>query len=152
MPFARSIGAEGPSYRGGGACPTIRNSPRSRRDSPMSDLVLWLDQLRLADLASVGGKNASLGEMIGELAQLGVSVPGGFATTAHAFRQFIEHEGLSKRIFDKLAMLDVDQVDTLMKAGEQIRRWVIEAPLAPALDRAIRDAYAKLCADAGVAD
>jgi len=116
----------------------------------MSDLVLWLDQLRLADLAKVGGKNASLGEMIGNLTKLGVSVPGGFATTAEAFRAFIETNQLSKRIFDKLATLDVDDVDALMKAGAEIRRWVVEAPLSPALDRAVRDAYVKLCADAGV--
>ncbi|HVF34481.1 MAG TPA: phosphoenolpyruvate synthase [Candidatus Saccharimonadia bacterium] len=118
----------------------------------MSELVLWLDQLRLADLGSVGGKNASLGEMIGNLSKLGVSVPGGFATTAHAFREFIRHEGLAQRIFDRLATLDVDDVDTLMKAGKEIRGWIADAPLAPALDRAIRDAYAKLCADAGSPD
>ena len=76
----------------------------------MSELVLWLDQLRLADLPKVGGKNSSLGEMIGNLSKLGVSVPGGFATTAEAFREFIQANGLSKRIFDKLATLDVDQV------------------------------------------
>jgi pyruvate, water dikinase len=106
----------------------------------------------MANLAEVGGKNASLGEMIGNLSKLGVSVPGGFATTAQAFREFVETNGLSRRIFDKLATLDVDQIDALTQAGEEIRRWVVEAPLSPALDRAVRDAYAKLCTDAGKPD
>jgi pyruvate, water dikinase len=114
--------------------------------------VLWLHALRLSDLAQVGGKNSSLGEMIGNLAKLGVSVPGGFATTADAFRDFIAHNDLSKRIFDKLATLDVEDVDALVKAGAQIRGWVIEAPLQPALDAAIRDAYWTMCTDAGAAD
>lgn len=64
----------------------------------MNDLVLWLDQLRMTDLAKVGGKNASLGEMIGNLAKLGVSVPGGFATTADAFEQYLDRSGLTQRI------------------------------------------------------
>ena len=71
----------------------------------MSDLVLWLDNLRLADLGKVGGKNSSLGEMIGNLAKLGVSVPGGFATTAHAFQQFIAQSGLADRVQQRLAGL-----------------------------------------------
>src|SRR5688572_19552688 len=137
----------------GPGCPTIRGlATLFSRRGPMSELVLWLDQLRLADLPRVGGKNASLGEMIGNLAKLGVSVPGGFATTAQAFRDFIETNGLSKRIFDKLATLDVDQIDALTRAGEEIRGWVVDAPLSPALDRAVREAYAKLCADAGKPD
>jgi len=64
--------------------------------------ILWLHQIGLSDLARVGGKNSSLGEMIGNLAQLGVSVPGGFATTAEAYKDFIAHNDLSKRIFDRL--------------------------------------------------
>ena len=67
-------------------------------ETPLNDLVLWLDQLRMTDLGKVGGKNASLGEMIGNLAKLGVSVPGGFATTADAFQQYLEKSGLAKRI------------------------------------------------------
>jgi pyruvate, water dikinase len=114
--------------------------------------VLWLHELRLSDLAQVGGKNSSLGEMIGQLGQLGVSVPGGFATTADAFREFIGHNALSQRIFDRLATLDVEDVDALVAAGREIRGWVIEAPLPPALDQAIRDAYARLCREAGGAD
>jgi pyruvate,water dikinase len=114
--------------------------------------VLWLQDLRLADLAQVGGKNSSLGEMIGELAGLGVSVPGGFATTADAFKDFIAHNTLHQRIFDRLAALDVEDVPALTRAGGEIRGWVIEAPLPPALDQDIRDAYAKLCSAAGGAD
>ena len=91
--------------------------------------VLWLHELRLTDLAQVGGKNSSLGEMIGQLAHLGVSVPGGFATTADAFRRFIAHNDLSQRIFDRLATLDVEDVDALVAAGGEIRGWVIDAPL-----------------------
>ena len=118
----------------------------------MSDLVLWLDQLRLSDLGKVGGKNASLGEMIGNLAKLGVSVPGGFATTAHAFQQFIAQSGLAKRIQDRLATLNVDDVDALTKAGAEIRGWVVATPLIPEFDAAVRAAYRQLCDRAGVAD
>jgi pyruvate,water dikinase len=111
--------------------------------------ILWLQNLRLSDLAQVGGKNSSLGEMIGQLADLGVSVPGGFATTADAFRAFIAHNNLHQRIYDKLATLDVEDVPSLARAGAEIRGWVIDAPLQPGLDRDIRAAYAMLCADNG---
>jgi len=114
--------------------------------------VLWLHDLRLSDLAQVGGKNSSLGEMIGELSGLGVSVPGGFATTADAFKAFVAHNDLHQRIYDRLASLDVEDVPALTRAGAEIRGWVIEAPLQPDLDRDIREAYAKLCADAGGQD
>ncbi|PPU40951.1 phosphoenolpyruvate synthase [Xanthomonas arboricola] len=115
----------------------------------MNENILWLHELRLADLARVGGKNSSLGEMIGNLAGLGVSVPGGYATTAEAFKDFIAHNDLSKRIFDKLATLDVEDVTALTIAGKEIRGWVIDAPLQPELDRDIRTAYAQLCAENG---
>ena len=115
-------------------------------------MVLWLDQLRLSDLGKVGGKNSSLGEMIGNLSKLGVSVPGGFATTADAFKTFIAQSGLAERIQKKLAELDVDDVDALAKAGAEIRGWVIETPLIPAFGTAVREAYAKLCKDAGGKD
>ncbi|MBB3814851.1 pyruvate,water dikinase [Xanthomonas arboricola] len=115
----------------------------------MNENILWLHELRLADLARVGGKNSSLGEMIGNLAGLGVSVPGGYATTAEAFKDFIAHNDLSKRIFDKLATLDVEDVGALTIAGKEIRGWVIDAPLQPELDRDIRTAYAQLCAENG---
>jgi pyruvate,water dikinase len=118
----------------------------------LNENILWLQALRLSDLARVGGKNASLGEMIGHLAGLGVSVPGGFATTAEAFKAFIAHNHLHQRIYDKLATLDVDDVPALTAAGGEIRGWVIDAPLQPDLDRDIRAAYAQLCAENGGAD
>ena len=118
----------------------------------MTSNVLWLHDLRLSDLAQVGGKNSSLGEMIGELSGLGVSVPGGFATTADAFKAFIAHNTLHQRIYDKLATIDVEDVPALTKAGAEIRGWVIDAPLQPDLDADIRAAYAKLCADSGAND
>ncbi|MEA9557379.1 phosphoenolpyruvate synthase [Xanthomonas nasturtii] len=115
----------------------------------MNENILWLHELRLVDLARVGGKNSSLGEMIGNLAGLGVSVPGGYATTSEAFKDFIAHNDLSKRIFDKLATLDVEDVTALTVAGKEIRGWVIDAPLQPELDRDIRTAYEQLCAENG---
>jgi len=118
----------------------------------LSANILWLHDLRLTDLAQVGGKNSSLGEMIGNLAKLGVSVPGGYATTADAFKAFIAHNHLHQRIFDKLATLDVEDVPALNKAGAEIRGWVIDAPLQPDLDQDIRTAYAKLCAENGGGD
>ncbi|UPG84241.1 phosphoenolpyruvate synthase [Luteibacter aegosomatis] len=118
----------------------------------MSDLVLWLDALRMTDLGKVGGKNASLGEMIGNLAKLGVSVPGGFATTADAFQTYLEKSGLAKRIQERLATLDVDDVDELTRGGKEIRGWIVDTALPADLEQAIRDAYAKLCKDAGATD
>lgn len=118
----------------------------------MSDLVLWLDALRMTDLGKVGGKNASLGEMIGNLAKLGVSVPGGFATTADAFQTYLEKSGLAKRIQERLATLDVDDVDELVRGGKEIRGWIVDTALPADLEQAIRDAYIKLCKDAGADD
>ena len=118
----------------------------------MSEHVLWLHQLRLSDLAQVGGKNASLGEMIGQLGGLGVSVPGGFATTAAAFSECIAHTTLTERFYARLDGLDVEDVDALVQAGREIRGWVVAAPLQPALETAIREAYAALCREAGSED
>jgi pyruvate,water dikinase len=118
----------------------------------LSTNVLWLHELRLADLAQVGGKNSSLGEMIGELGALGVSVPGGFATTAAAFEEFIAYNDLTRRIYDRLEDLDTEDVDVLVAAGREIRGWVVAAPLQPALEQAIREAYVALCAQAGSDD
>jgi pyruvate,water dikinase len=118
----------------------------------LSDLVLWLDALRMSDLGRVGGKNASLGEMIGNLARLGVSVPGGFATTADAFRDHLVNTGLATRIRERLDGLDVEDVDALTEAGREIRGWVVDTKLPADLDKAIREAYAKLCRDAGAND
>ncbi len=118
----------------------------------MNENILWLHALRLSDLARVGGKNSSLGEMIGHLAGLGVSVPGGYATTAEAFKAFIAHNDLHQRIYDKLATLDVEDVGALTAAGREIRGWVIDAPLQPDLDRDIRAAYVQLCSENGGGD
>jgi pyruvate, water dikinase len=113
----------------------------------LSANILWLHDLRLADLAQVGGKNSSLGEMIGHLSRLGVSVPGGFATTADAFKAFVSHNDLHQRIFERLAALDVEDVTALAAAGAEIRSWVIDAPLQQDLDADIRGAYARLCSE-----
>src|SRR5688572_24003585 len=118
----------------------------------LSANILWLHDLRLTDLAQVGGKNSSLGEMIGNLARLGVSVPGGYATTADAFKAFIAHNDLHQRIFDRLATLDVEDVPALTRAGGEIRGWVIDAPLQPELDADIRESYAQLCNENGGGD
>lgn len=117
--------------------------------SHLSAQVLWLDKLRLADLGQVGGKNSSLGEMIGHLSQLGVSVPGGFATSADAFAEFIAFNNLTQRIYDRLDGLDINDVGALMAVGREIRRWVMDAPLQPELDKAIREAYGQLCRQNG---
>ncbi|HSB23877.1 MAG TPA: phosphoenolpyruvate synthase [Burkholderiaceae bacterium] len=107
-------------------------------------LVVPLDQLRMTDVEAVGGKNASLGEMISQLAASGVRVPGGFATTAHAFRDFLRHGGLTERIGARLARLDVDDVRALADAGAEIRGWVESAAMPPALEAAVRAAFEQL--------
>jgi pyruvate, water dikinase len=112
-------------------------------------LVVPFEQLRMSDVEVVGGKNASLGEMISQLAATGVRVPTGFATTAHAFREFLKHSQLAERINAKLATLNVDDVKALAEAGAQIRQWVHEAPLPAALETAVREAFAKLSAGDG---
>jgi pyruvate, water dikinase len=110
-------------------------------------LVVPFEQLRMTDVEVVGGKNASLGEMISQLAASGVRVPGGFATTAHAFREFLNHSKLTARINARLDKLDTDDVRALAEAGAEIRRWVHEAPFPPALDKAVRESYARLAGD-----
>ncbi|OQX42454.1 MAG: phosphoenolpyruvate synthase, partial [Candidatus Sedimenticola endophacoides] len=110
----------------------------------MSNYVQWLSELGMDDVEHVGGKNASLGEMIQNLSNLGVAVPGGFATTAHAYREFLATGGLAERINDTLARLDVDDVRALASAGAQIRQWVMETPFQPPLEQAIDAAYATL--------
>jgi pyruvate, water dikinase len=107
-------------------------------------LVVPFDQLRMTDVEVVGGKNASLGEMISQLAASGVRVPGGFATTAHAFREFLAFSDLTQRIDARLAALNTDDVKALAAAGAEIRGWVETAPLPPALEAAVREAYAQL--------
>src|SRR5688572_20680 len=94
-------------------------------EQALTQHVLWLHELRLSDLAQVGGKNSSLGEMIGNLSQLGVSVPGGYATTADAYREFVDFNKLAERMFARLEGLDVEDVGALTKAGAEIRGWVM---------------------------
>jgi pyruvate,water dikinase len=109
-------------------------------------LVAPFEQLRMTDVEAVGGKNASLGEMISQLAATGVRVPGGFATTAHAFRRFLAHERLADRIQAKLSTLNVEDVRALAEAGTVIRQWIIDTPLPPDLEAAIREQFARLSA------
>lgn len=106
--------------------------------------VAWFSQLGMNDVESVGGKNASLGEMISHLADAGVSVPDGFATTAAAYREFLAHDGLADRINEALNALDVDDVEALADTGAKIRQWVLDHPFPPALEEAIRDSFASL--------
>ncbi len=110
----------------------------------VQDYVLWYDQLGMNDVARVGGKNASLGEMISNLAGAGVVVPNGFATTADAFNEFLEQSGLNERIHGILDQLDTNDIKALGEAGKQIRQWVIETPFQPALEQAIHTAYQQL--------
>ncbi|NHB91251.1 phosphoenolpyruvate synthase [Photorhabdus cinerea] len=115
---------------------------------PNNDLtpcnVLWYNQLGMHDVDRVGGKNASLGEMITNLSELGVSIPNGFATTARAFNDFLEQSGVNQRIYNLLDETDVDDVNQLVKAGAQIRQWVIDTPFTPQLEKDIQDAYQQL--------
>ncbi|MGI4856726.1 MAG: phosphoenolpyruvate synthase [Janthinobacterium lividum] len=104
-------------------------------------LVVPFEQLRMGDVDTVGGKNSSLGEMISQLAGAGVSVPTGFATTAQAFRDFLHHNNLTQRIADRLLSLDTDDVKSLAVAGGEIRQWIIDAPLQPALEQGIREQF-----------
>ena len=107
----------------------------------MSDYIISLDELTINDVERVGGKNASLGEMIGNLSTLGVSVPTGFATTAHAYREFLATDGLDKRINDRLNTLDVDIISDLTSAGSDIRSWIIDTPFPESFNSALDEAF-----------
>jgi pyruvate, water dikinase len=110
-------------------------------------LVLPLSKLRMDDVATVGGKNSSLGELISQLSTAGVRVPGGFATTAEAFRDFLTHNKLTEKINAALINLNVEDIPALTKTGAMVRDWVVKAPLQPALEAEIRAAYAELTKD-----
>jgi pyruvate, water dikinase len=114
----------------------------------MSDYVRWLQDLGMEDVPVVGGKNASLGEMIRNLDHVGVRVPGGFATTAAAYREFLAQGGLDERIQAVLDDLDVEDVAALTEAGPRIRGWILEQPFPAGLESAIDAAYGKLSAGA----
>ncbi len=113
----------------------------------MSANVIGFDQLRIDQIEQVGGKNASLGEMIRELGSLGVQVPNGFATSADAYRHFLVHNQLTERVNARLAALDIEDVTELARAGAEIRGWIMAASLPPELEQDIRDAYATLAGD-----
>ena len=110
----------------------------------MEDYIIWFEDLGMSDVDRVGGKNASLGEMISNLANAGVTVPGGFATTAYAYREFLAKDGLKERIDNALDVLDVSDVNELARVGAQIRQWVVDTPLPGALEQALETAYDQL--------
>ena len=103
----------------------------------MNEFVIPFEKLGMHDVETVGGKNASLGEMIGSLTRLGVQVPGGFATTAQAYREFLRQGGLDERIRAELASLDVDDVTKLAATGARIRQWILATPFPPAFEEAV---------------
>ncbi|MDG2393837.1 MAG: phosphoenolpyruvate synthase [Thalassotalea sp.] len=113
----------------------------------MQDNVLWYQDLGMGDVDRVGGKNASLGEMISNLENLGVQVPGGFATTSFAFNEFLEQSGLNDKIYALLDTLDVDNIAALTECGEKIRNWIVETPFLPDMQKSIEDAYAQLAGE-----
>ncbi|MEZ8190304.1 phosphoenolpyruvate synthase [Vibrio sp. 1F279] len=110
----------------------------------MQNNTLWFNGLSMEDVDKVGGKNASLGEMVSNLANAGVSVPNGFATTSYAFNNFLDYKGLDERIHQLLDELDVEDVDALRKTGATIRQWVLDAPFPESLEQDIRDNYREL--------
>ncbi|HNS92925.1 MAG TPA: phosphoenolpyruvate synthase [Thauera sp.] len=112
----------------------------------MTRYVIPFNELRMTDVDKVGGKNASLGEMISQL-PASVRVPGGFATTAEAYREFLAHDGLADRINAALDALDVDDVDALVKTGAQIRQWIVDIPFPAKLEAEIKTAYEQLTAE-----
>src|SRR5579871_3118290 len=115
--------------------------PSSDKRSVMNPYIIPFDKLKKTDIELVGGKNASLGEMIAGLADLGVTVPGGFATTAHAYRDFLAQNGLGERIRTLLASLDVDDVQRLAVVGSQIRDWMLATPFPERLEKEVIAAW-----------
>ena len=113
----------------------------------MSDNIVQLDQLGMDDVPRVGGKNASLGEMIKNLGSLGVEVPGGFATTANAFDRFLDEAGIRERIHARLDQLDTDDVNQLALVGKEIRSWIVDSALPADLQAEITEAYCAMAVD-----
>ena len=110
-----------------------------------NEYVIDLEKLSMQAVAKVGGKNASLGEMISKLSSIGIRVPGGFATTAKAYWDFLDYNNLQSPIQDKLRGLDVDNVVALKKVGEEIRSWIVGASFQPILEESVRAAYLEMC-------
>src|SRR4051812_31647848 len=106
--------------------------------------VSWLKNLRMTDLEQVGGKNASLGEMIGALAGAGIQVPGGFATTADAYREFLAAGGLDQRIEARIRALDPNDVGALSACGKEIRGWILAQPFPADFEAEIKKHYQEL--------
>jgi pyruvate,water dikinase len=113
--------------------------------SRSESFVLWFEEVGIADIPLVGGKNASLGEMIQQLTAKGVSVPGGFATTAYAYRYFVKNAGLEKKLRELFADLDVEDVNNLRQRGKQARSLILDTPFPPELEKEIVTAYHKMC-------
>ena len=113
--------------------------------------ILSLDEVGLSDVHRVGGKNASIGEMLRALSQLGVRVPRGFATTADAYRDFLKHNSLDQRISTALAELDVDDLTALAACGARIREWILDTPFPPGLEQAVREGWRHMDHGAGIA-
>ncbi|MFT5138957.1 MAG: pyruvate,water dikinase [Rhodothermales bacterium] len=111
----------------------------------MNQYIAWLHELGMGDIDRVGGKNASLGEMIRHLTLLGVEVPGGFATTSFAFQEFLAQSGLNEKINVRLNTLDVEDVDELARSGKKIRQWIMETPFQDSLACAVSEAWKELC-------
>src|SRR5690554_5954523 len=106
--------------------------------------ILWFDEVGMADLPQVGGKNASLGEMVSHLGSLGVRVPGGFATTADAYRAFLAADGLDARIRTAVDEIDIDDVTQLARVGAAARSWIEQQPMPADIEHDIRAAYTRL--------
>lgn len=115
----------------------------------MQEYVLWYQELGMNDVNRVGGKNASLGEMISNLSNAGVQVPGGFATTSYAFNQFLEQSGVEAKIHEILDALDVDDVNALAEAGKTIRQWILDTPFQSELEDEIKSAFVTLQGEMG---
>ncbi len=109
-------------------------------------LVVWFDDVGISDIASVGGKNASLGEMIKQLTAKGVRVPTGFATTAYAYRHFMKSTGLDVKLKELFANLNVDNIKQLVAIGRKAREMIMEAPFPPEFNKEIEQSYRDLCA------
>jgi pyruvate,water dikinase len=121
------------------------NRQQQLKSSQEQAFVLWFEEVGIADIPLVGGKNASLGEMIQQLTAKGVNVPTGFATTAHAYRYFIEQAGLQKQLRSLFSDLNVEDVNNLRQRGKQARALILNTPFPPELENAIADAYLQLC-------
>lgn len=127
----------------------VRQPPSTLRNTKEQALLLWFEEFGIGDVSIVGGKNASLGEMIQHLVAKGIRIPNGFATTANAYRRFLEFNGLDAKLRKLFAGLSVEDLKQLRQVGSQARALILEASFPEDLDRAIRDGYARLCEQYG---